>query len=659
MTVSPITGLCVRKATFRYRRRVTITELSGNDLTDYQVRIDLDATNFDFSHFLNGGEDLAFTDAEGNLLPYWVEKMDIVAEEATIWVEVPSIPANSSVDIFMYYGSQTVESASDCDAVFIFADDGEKKGVVCKYYPAGLSTVKPAIIDGKKFIVIGAGFYSQPDKCYVIECDENWDAVNTHESPFTGGEVFVPTTAGTIPGKLIFLSCKYAKLVLFDISSGNFDYVESSEPYFVNLKMIGDYYYLEPAWGRNYFYKFHKNDVLNMDNWIRIDMPTPSIEKKEYRMDVFNNFLYILRFNQVDYPFSLDLIRYDPMTDTFETIIPETGDTTDVSTFIFPQIFADDSRVILAFPKSSPSPHYDIMLSTDGVNFTTIAEEEIFCPSCYSMQEMHCNVFIINDKIYAMPVQDELRGHVSVYDLEGNLLIRDWANITTHDTENAFWFDGDFVVLGGEDTFERKYQVELKFIPTDYTKLSDKWTYSTRAGQVARFRDGRQGNFGFHIFNAAYEGMFPVSKNEMPTVCEAFAWVYPRSSDTEAISIVMRAAENEGTYYEIGIESAGKFKIGKSIGGSYYTELASTAIDFQVNVWRKIVARMIDSTIIGELYDENESLIAELVATDSDIPSGRAGFGAWSYADVDYDCFIVRKYTEPEPLISIGEEETA
>jgi len=123
MTVSPITGLCVRRATFRYRRRVTITELSGNDLTDYQVRIDLDATNFDFSHFLNGGEDLAFTDAEGNPLPYWVEKMDIAAEEATIWVKVPSIPANSSVDIFMYYGCPTAESVSNGEATFAFFDD--------------------------------------------------------------------------------------------------------------------------------------------------------------------------------------------------------------------------------------------------------------------------------------------------------------------------------------------------------------------------------------------------------------------------------------------------------------------------------------------------------------------------------------------------------
>jgi len=108
---------------FKYRRKITITEQSGNNLSDYQVRIDLDATNFDFSHFLNEGKDLRFTDASKNLLPYWVEKMDIAAQEATIWVKVPSIPANSSVDIFMYYGSPEVDSASDISNTAILGDD--------------------------------------------------------------------------------------------------------------------------------------------------------------------------------------------------------------------------------------------------------------------------------------------------------------------------------------------------------------------------------------------------------------------------------------------------------------------------------------------------------------------------------------------------------
>ena len=108
---------------FKYRRTITILEQSGSDLTDYQVCIDLNAANFDFSHFLNEGKDLRFTDASGNLLDYWVESMDIAAQQATIWVKVPSIPANSTVDIYMYYGNSEANSVSNAEATFAFFDD--------------------------------------------------------------------------------------------------------------------------------------------------------------------------------------------------------------------------------------------------------------------------------------------------------------------------------------------------------------------------------------------------------------------------------------------------------------------------------------------------------------------------------------------------------
>jgi len=106
-----------------YARKVTITEQSGSDLSYYQVLIELNSSNFDFSHAQTNGEDIRFTDASGNLLDYWIEEWDSVNETAKVWVEVPSIPANSSVEIWMYYGNPTVASASDGEAVFEFFDD--------------------------------------------------------------------------------------------------------------------------------------------------------------------------------------------------------------------------------------------------------------------------------------------------------------------------------------------------------------------------------------------------------------------------------------------------------------------------------------------------------------------------------------------------------
>ena len=107
-----------------YRRKVTITEQSGNDLTDYQVLVELNSTNFNFAHAQTNGEDIRFADEEGNLRDYWIEKWDAANEEAKVWVKVPSIPANSSVEIYMYYGNPSASSESDVSATFIRVIDG-------------------------------------------------------------------------------------------------------------------------------------------------------------------------------------------------------------------------------------------------------------------------------------------------------------------------------------------------------------------------------------------------------------------------------------------------------------------------------------------------------------------------------------------------------
>jgi len=106
---------------FSYRRKITVTEQSGNDLTDYQVLIELNSTNFDFNH--SDGNDIRFYDGEV-FLPYWVEKWDSVNQEAKIWVKVSSIPANGSTSFYMYYGNPVLLSASSPELTFIRVIDG-------------------------------------------------------------------------------------------------------------------------------------------------------------------------------------------------------------------------------------------------------------------------------------------------------------------------------------------------------------------------------------------------------------------------------------------------------------------------------------------------------------------------------------------------------
>jgi len=107
-----------------YRRRVHIKELSGKTLTDYQIRIEIGAGDPIWEHARSAGEDIRFCyHPEEEMLSYWIEKFDPDAEEAIIWVKVPEIPANSEIEIFMYYGNPTVASASDGVATFVFFDD--------------------------------------------------------------------------------------------------------------------------------------------------------------------------------------------------------------------------------------------------------------------------------------------------------------------------------------------------------------------------------------------------------------------------------------------------------------------------------------------------------------------------------------------------------
>jgi len=123
---------------FKYRRKITITEQSGSDLTDYQVLIELNSSNFNFEHAQTNGEDIRFTDASGNLLSYWIEEWDAVNESAKVWVKVSSIPANGTVEIFLYYGNSEITSASDAVATFIRVIDGL---VACWHLDEGSGTV--------------------------------------------------------------------------------------------------------------------------------------------------------------------------------------------------------------------------------------------------------------------------------------------------------------------------------------------------------------------------------------------------------------------------------------------------------------------------------------------------------------------------------------
>jgi len=105
------------------RRPITIQ--SDNALTDYQILVQLNTSNFDFSKANPDGSDIRFVDEDDTTkLSYWIEEWNASSQTARIWVNVTSIPAGEKT-IYLYYDNSNAVSESDGEAVFEFFDDFE------------------------------------------------------------------------------------------------------------------------------------------------------------------------------------------------------------------------------------------------------------------------------------------------------------------------------------------------------------------------------------------------------------------------------------------------------------------------------------------------------------------------------------------------------
>ncbi|MBE0566975.1 MAG: DUF2341 domain-containing protein [Krumholzibacteria bacterium] len=103
-----------------YQMPVSVTN-PGATLTDYQVKIVLNGTNFDFTLAEPDGADLLFTDVDGEVFyPYWIETWDAGAQQAVVWVRVPELPAGDTSVVAMLMGNPAAEPRSDGAATFLF-----------------------------------------------------------------------------------------------------------------------------------------------------------------------------------------------------------------------------------------------------------------------------------------------------------------------------------------------------------------------------------------------------------------------------------------------------------------------------------------------------------------------------------------------------------
>ena len=103
-----------------FRVPITIDNTNSAALTDYQVKVSLPST-FDFAHTQSNGNDIRFTGSDGvTLLSYWIESYNPAAQTGTIWVDVPTLTADTVTTVYMYYDNPNAAAASSGSATFPF-----------------------------------------------------------------------------------------------------------------------------------------------------------------------------------------------------------------------------------------------------------------------------------------------------------------------------------------------------------------------------------------------------------------------------------------------------------------------------------------------------------------------------------------------------------
>jgi len=103
---------------WQYRRLITVDNSQGVSKNDYQVLVELNSSNFDFTKVNSDGSDLRATLSDGTtVIPLWIDIWDTVTPYARIFVKLPSISVGIN-QFYLYYGNPGVGSASDPFQVF-------------------------------------------------------------------------------------------------------------------------------------------------------------------------------------------------------------------------------------------------------------------------------------------------------------------------------------------------------------------------------------------------------------------------------------------------------------------------------------------------------------------------------------------------------------
>src|SRR3989338_7687024 len=105
---------------WHYRRKLTFTGMNTitENLNDFPVLVTLDSSRLNYNQTQDAGQDLRFTDANGQLLDHEIENWN-EAGTSNVWVKIPSITAASIGEyIYVYYGNPSAGDAQNAQGVW-------------------------------------------------------------------------------------------------------------------------------------------------------------------------------------------------------------------------------------------------------------------------------------------------------------------------------------------------------------------------------------------------------------------------------------------------------------------------------------------------------------------------------------------------------------
>lgn len=103
-----------------YHKVIEIKERAGKELNEYQVKVILNSSNFDFTRANPDGSDLRFLE-NGNFLAFWIEKW-AYGSEAIIWVKIPHLSPGETKKIDLYYGNSSAPPVSNLEETMDFLE---------------------------------------------------------------------------------------------------------------------------------------------------------------------------------------------------------------------------------------------------------------------------------------------------------------------------------------------------------------------------------------------------------------------------------------------------------------------------------------------------------------------------------------------------------